>query len=149
MDGVYAKMLSAVTNVTWQKHIANDVLYAGLARISTTIRERLLSFKGHCWRSKNEVVSDLVLWEPKHSKRSVGGQALTFVDLLEADVGVPRLLACRDGWQGWFEKENHGGSAQFDLAVVVKCANPQAERQKKKKKKKKKDRHREACAAPL
>ena len=34
----------------------------GLPRISTIIRERRLSFSGHCWRSKNEVVSDLVLW---------------------------------------------------------------------------------------
>ena len=40
--------------------------------------------------SKNEVVCDLVLWEPKHGKRSVERQARTFVDLLEADTGVPR-----------------------------------------------------------
>ena len=37
-------------------------------------------------------MSDLVLWEPKHGERNVGGQArtLNFVDLLEADTGVPR-----------------------------------------------------------
>ena len=62
----------------------------GLPRISTTIRERCLRFSVHCWRNKNEVLSDLVLWEPKHGKRSVGGQARTFVALLEADTGVPR-----------------------------------------------------------
>ena len=43
-------------------------------------------FVGGSW---NEVVNDLVLWEPKHGKRSVGGQTRTFVDLLEADTGVP------------------------------------------------------------
>ena len=35
----------------------------------------------------------LAIWfcgEPKHGKRSVRGQAGTFVDLLEADTGVPR-----------------------------------------------------------
>ena len=55
-------------------------------------------FSGHCWRSENEVVSDLVLWEPKHCNRSVGGQARTFVDMLEADTGVPIdcLPAARD-----------------------------------------------------
>ena len=63
----------------------------GLPRISTTIRERRLTFSGHCWRSRDEVVSDLVLWEPKHGKRNVRGQACTLlVDLLEADTGVPR-----------------------------------------------------------
>ena len=57
----------------------------------------------HCWRSQNEVGSDLVLWEPKHDKRSVGGQAGTFVDLLEADTGVPRdcLPAAMDDRVGW------------------------------------------------
>ena len=44
----------------------------------------------HCWRSTNEVVSYLVLWELKHRKRSAGGQARTIVDLLEEDTGVPR-----------------------------------------------------------
>ena len=79
------------------------MLYAGLPRISTTIRERGLRFSGHCWRSENEVVSDVVLWEPKHGKRSVGGQAGTFVDLLEADTGVPRdcLSAAMDDRVGW------------------------------------------------
>ena len=42
-----------------------------------------------------KVVSDLVLCKPKHGKRSVGGQARTFVDLPEVDTGVPR--DCSDG----------------------------------------------------
>ena len=83
-------MPRVVKSMIWQKRSTNQVLYAGIARISTTIRQRRLRFSGHCWRSENEVVSDLVLWEPKHGKRSVGGQARTFVDLLEADTGVPR-----------------------------------------------------------
>ena len=33
-------MLKVVKNVTWQKRITNEVLYAGLPRISTTKRER-------------------------------------------------------------------------------------------------------------
>ena len=95
LDRAYTKMLRVVKNVTWQKRIANEVLYAGLPRISTTIRKRRLTFSDHCWRSENEVVSDLVLWEPKHGKRGVGGQVCTFVDLLQADTEVPRdcLLA--------------------------------------------------------
>ena len=39
-------------------------------------------------RGKNEVVSNLVLWELKHGKRSVKGWAHTFVDLLEANTRV-------------------------------------------------------------
>ena len=106
-------MLGVVKNVTWRQRITNEVLYAGLPRISTTIRESRLRFSGHCWRSKNEVVSSLVLCEPKHDKRSVGGQSSTFVDLLEADTGVPRdcLPAAMD--------DSHGGSTEVDLVVVA------------------------------
>ena len=102
-------MLRVVKNVTFRQRIANEVLYAGLPRISTSIRERLLRFSRHCWRGKNDVVSDLALWEPKHGKRSVGGQARTFVDLLEADTGVPRdcLPAAMDNRVGW--REGGGG----------------------------------------
>ena len=87
-----------------------QVFYAVLPRISTTIRERCLRYSSHCWRSKIEVVSDLVLWEPKHCKRSVGGQARTFVDLLEADTGVPGdcLLAAMVDRVGW-RKRAMGG----------------------------------------
>ena len=82
--------------------VQNEVLYAGLPRVPATVRDRRLRFSGHCWRSTNEAVSDLVLWESKHGKRSVGGQARTFVDLLEVDTGVPRdLPAAMDDRVGW------------------------------------------------
>ena len=48
-------------------------------------------------RSKNEVVSNLVLRELKHGKRSVRGQARTFVDLPVADTGSPETAS----WQRW------------------------------------------------
>ena len=84
--------------------ITTEVLHAGLPRISAPIRERGLRFSGHHRRSESEVVSDLVLWELRHGKRSVGGQACTFVHLLEADTGVPRdslsaVMGDRVGWR--------------------------------------------------
>ena len=102
-DARKKKMPRVVKNLTWRQRITNEVLFAGLPRISTTIRERYLSFSGHCWKSETEVVSDLVLREPKHGERSVGGQARTFVDLLEAESGVPRdcLPAAMDDRVGW------------------------------------------------
>ena len=104
------KMLRVVKNVTWRQRITNEVLYAGLPRILTTIREKRLRFSGHCWRSKNEV-SDLVLWEPNHGKRSVGGQACTVVDLLEAGTGVSRdcLPAAMGDRVGWRKSHEVGG----------------------------------------
>ena len=50
----------------WWQVITNEVLYAGLPKISTTMRERRHRFSSYCLRSKNEPVSDLVLWELKN-----------------------------------------------------------------------------------
>ena len=106
-----------VKNANWWQSITKKVIYAGLPRISTTIGERRLRFSGHCWRSTNEVVSDLVSCEPKHGKRSVGGQARTFVG--GGHRGLQRLLAGSDGRQGWQEKKSHGRSTEVDLVVVA------------------------------
>ena len=114
---------------SWRQCITNEVFYAGLPRISTTITERRPRFSGHCRRSKNEVVGDLVLWEPKHGKRGAGEQTRTFVDLLEVDTGVPRdrLPAAMDdrvGWtkramRGWGRGGGGGRGTKVDLVVEV------------------------------
>ena len=67
-------MLRVVKSVTWQKHITSEVLNARLPRISATVTEKRLRFSGHCWRSTNEAVRDLVLWEPRGAR----GQTRTY-----------------------------------------------------------------------
>ena len=62
----------------------------------------------------------MVLWEPKQGKRSVGGQASIFVDLLQADTHVPWdcLPAAMDDRVDW-KKRSHGGFTEVNLVVVV------------------------------
>ena len=43
-----------------------------LPPISASHQIRWLQFSGHCWRSKNETSSQLLLWEPKHGRHSKG-----------------------------------------------------------------------------
>ena len=102
--------------VTQRQRITNELPYAGLPTILFTIRERLLSFSGHCWRSKNEVASDLLLWETKQGKGSVGGQTRIFVDLPEADIGVPRdcLPATMDDSVGWRKRAMEMGGGRWE-----------------------------------
>ena len=40
------------------------------------------------WRKKDEVISDLLLWEPKHGARKRGRPATTYVDQLRNDTGL-------------------------------------------------------------
>ena len=42
----------------------------------------------HCWRRKDEVISDLLLWGPKHGARRRGRPATTYVNQLQNDTGL-------------------------------------------------------------
>ena len=47
-----------------------------------------LRFAGHCWRSKDEVASDRILWQPQHGNRSRGRPAKTYIDQLRDDTDL-------------------------------------------------------------
>ena len=62
--------------------------YGNLPKITDTLMIRRLQFIGHCWRKKDEVISELLLWEPKHGARKRGRPATTYVDQLRNDTGL-------------------------------------------------------------
>ena len=66
LDGTYTRMLRAVLNISWKKHPTKRRLYCHLPSITDVIKERRTRFAGHCWRSKDEIISDVLLWTPKH-----------------------------------------------------------------------------------
>ena len=68
------RLLCAALNVSWRDYISNKELYGDLSPISTSLQIRRLQFSGHCWRSKNETVSQLLLSYPKHDRRLRGAQ---------------------------------------------------------------------------
>ena len=53
-----------------------------------TLMIRKLRFIGHCWRKKDQVISVLLLWEPKHGARKRRRPATTYVDQLRNDTGL-------------------------------------------------------------
>ena len=85
-------MLRAALNISWRDHMSNKDLYGKILNITDTISEQRLLFSGHCWRSKNEVVSDVLLWLPIHGRRYRGRSAKTFVDQLMEDTSCKLQL---------------------------------------------------------
>ena len=70
--------------------MTNKELYGNLPKISETICERRVRFSGHCWRSREEVVHQLILWAQSHGKRSRGRPPTTYIDQLTDDTGMER-----------------------------------------------------------
>ena len=104
LDGCYTRLLRASLNVSWKQKLTNKVLYGDISPVSHTVKERRLRFAGHCFRAKNECISDVLLWKPQQGKRRVGRPAKTFTDLLEEDTGyttveLEALMADRVVWR--------------------------------------------------
>ena len=104
LDGTYTRMLRAVLNVSWKSHPTKARLYGPLPPVSHTIRERRTTFAGHCWRSKDELVSDLLLWQPRHGKANRGRPRKTYISQLLEDTQLQRdnieaVMSDREEWR--------------------------------------------------
>ena len=103
LDGCFTRLLRADLNISLRDHISNKELYRDLPPISTSLQIHRLKFVAHCWRSKNETVSKLLLWDPKRGSLSRERPATIFIDQLESDTGLLRqdlasVMANRREW---------------------------------------------------
>ena len=87
LDGNYTRMLRAILNKSWRQHPTRRQLYGHLPPITKTIQVRRARHAGHCWRSKDELVSDVLLWTPTYSQAKAGRPARTYIQQLCEDTG--------------------------------------------------------------
>ena len=74
-DGNYRRMLCVVLNKSWKQHPTKQKLYVCLYPVSQTVQVRWASHAGHCWQSKDELRSDVLLWTPTYGHINVRQQA--------------------------------------------------------------------------
>ena len=79
LDGNYTRMLRAILNKSWQQHPSRHQLYGHLPPITKTIQARRTRHAGHCWRSKDEIVSDVLLWTPAYGQSKARRPARTYI----------------------------------------------------------------------
>ena len=79
LDGNYIRMLRAILNKSRQQHPTKHQLYGHLPPITKTIQARRTRHAGHCWRSKDEIISDVLLWTPAYSQAKAGRPAYIHV----------------------------------------------------------------------
>ena len=72
LDGNYRRMLRAILNKSWQQHLTRHQLYGHLPPITKTIQVRITRHAGHCWRSRDELIRDVLLWIPTHGRAKAG-----------------------------------------------------------------------------
>ena len=103
LDGNYIRMLRAILNKSWQQHPTRHQLYGHLPPITKTIQVRRTRHARHCWRSRDELIRDVLLWIPTHSRAKAGRPARTYIQQLCEDTGccpedLPRAMNDREEW---------------------------------------------------
>ena len=104
LDGNYTRMLRAILNKSWQQHPTRHQLYGHLPPITKTIQVRWTRHAGHCWRSRDELIRDVLLWIPTHGRAKAGRPARTYIQQLCEDTGccpedLPRAMNDREEWR--------------------------------------------------
>ena len=63
--------LCAVLNKSWKQHPKKLQLHFHLPPILQTIQEKQAKYAGHCWVSKDELISNILLWMATHTETPV------------------------------------------------------------------------------
>ena len=113
-------------------------LYGHLPPITKTIQIRRTKHAGHCWRSRDELIRDVLYWIPTHGRAKAGRPARTYIQQLCEDTGccpedLPRAMNDREEWRErvrdiraastiwwwWWHVCNHG--LVFSNLVQFEC----------------------------
>ena len=104
LDGNYTRILRAILNMCGRQHPTKHQLDGYLPLITKTIKVRRTRHAGHCWRSKDEFISDVLLSTPSYGRAKAGRPARTYIQQLCEDTGcspedLPEALNDREEWR--------------------------------------------------
>ena len=104
LDGNCTRMLRAILNKSWRQHPTRHQLYGLQSPITKTIQVRQTRHEGHCWRSRDELISDVLRWTPIYGRAKAGRPARTYIQQLCEDTGcsledLPEVMDDREKWR--------------------------------------------------
>ena len=68
------------------------------------VLRKIYRHAGHCWRSRDELISDVLLWTPTYGRTKAGRPARTYIQQLCDDTGycpedVPQAMNDKEKWR--------------------------------------------------
>ena len=113
LDGNYTKMLQAILNKKWRQHPTKQQLYDHLPPITKTIKVRWTRHAGHCWRNKDKLIKDVLMWTPSHGREKAGRPAKNYIQQLCEDTGCKP----EDLQRAWMIEK--GGEKRSAISVLM------------------------------
>ena len=89
----------------WQ-HPTRHQIYGHLPPITKTIQVRRTRHAGHCWRSKDELISDVLLWTPTYGRAKAGRPPRIYIQQLceDTEYSLEDLLEVMNAREKWWER---------------------------------------------
>ena len=100
----YTRMFRAILNKSWRQHPTRHQLYGHLPPIMKTIQVRRTRHAGHCWKSRDKLISDVLLWTQTYGRAKAGRAARTYIQQLCENTGcspedLPEAKNNREKWR--------------------------------------------------
>ena len=97
-------MLRAILNKSCRQHPKRHQLYGHLPPIPRTIQVRRTKHAGHCWRSRDELITDVLLWTPINGRAKAGRPARTYIQqrcehMAYNHQDLPEVMNDREKWR--------------------------------------------------
>ena len=102
LDGNYSRILRAILNKSWRQHSIKQQLYGDLPPSTKTIEMRWSRYAAHCWRSRDKLINNVLLWTPSYGREKQDQPAQNYILQLWVDTGCspedqPEAMDDREG----------------------------------------------------
>ena len=106
LDGNYTRMLRAILNKSWRQHPTRHQLYGHPPPITKTISVRWTRHAGRGWRSRDELISDVLLWTPPYGLAKARRPARTSIQQLceDTECSPEDLPEAMNDWEKWRQR---------------------------------------------
>ena len=99
----------------FQAAVVSILLYGYLTPITKTIQVKRTRHAGHCWKSRDELIRDVLLWTPTYGRAKAGRPARTHIQQLCEDTGcspedLPEAMNDREKWRERVRDIRAGGT---------------------------------------
>ena len=111
----YTRMLRAILNKSWRQHPTKHQLDGHLPPITKILQARRTRHLGHCWKSRDELISDVHLGAPTYGRAKAGRPARRYIRQLCEDTGcspenLPETMNGREKWHEGVRDIRAGGT---------------------------------------
>ena len=85
--GNFTRTVRAILNMSWMQHPTKQHMYCYLPLITKTIQVTRSRHAVHCWKNKDNLLIDILLWTSSHGRARTRRPARTYKPQFSADTG--------------------------------------------------------------